>query len=516
MIGMFTSAAARSAGGWMGARAVAGGLAGAVIGGDDSSMFKGALLGAMGPGVGGLKRGATMAVGKMAQGGIPLVSGMAKSGHMGRRILGAGLLGGAAKATYGITHGDNIREFQESRYGAGAATDARLAGTRMAGTAGAVLLGTAAVGMGLGMYKGPLNVAKGGMNAVGGAWGAAGRGLAGGRNFGRGLVGMRDVGASQVRGVTDIFEASSRGHHAGSSLRRGVGKMMVGRIEMQAAAFETVAQGSINAVGGTIRGAGAVRKAGASAFASLGKVTANLDGATWTGPRKIALRAQGAMRGLRGQGMGSAAGEYGASARGQWGAFQGKAGAPRVGAARRRVTGAVRPELEMGYGFGLQARGAVINAGIKGGEIAQGLTNHAQRWKYGVTQAAGRAVGGIGPAVGNMGGSAVSGGKSILGTPGNVGKFGRVGPEIQPSGLRGSHFNPERSPYLYTAAGGVAAGLMLGGTDAARRKRGKNMPEGFITAMNSAPRGGIHPALNFATQGLTLRTHNRRKRRVLD
>ena len=73
-----------------------------------------------------------------------------------------------------------------------------------------------------------------------------------------------------------------------------------------------------------------------------------------------------------------------------------------------------------------------------------------------------------------------------------------------------------RHPNLTAAGGGVGLGVIVGGSNAARRNRGKNFPEGTIRAMRSAPRGGIHPALNFSTQGLTLRTHNRRKRRVLD
>lgn len=471
-------------------RAAVGGIAGAVLGGDEG-LVKGAALGAIAPGFGAISKGLGMSSAKLATTGLPVLG----SGKFGRRLIGAGAFGAAGMGVHSATHDPNVRELYESRFGVGPMTDMKINAIEGLGTAaqaagfvtgGATLFGLGPVNIaakGLRpLYKGTELFNKG-FDAAGRGLGAAGRGIAA-------LPGAPGAIAKSVRAGKRNFSAGYRGlDEAPDFLFGGMGQMS-GRFDPFSRAYgigvatQTARQAGINAFK-TLRGAAG----------TLRRSTATLDDATWTGPRRVGLRAQGFMAGIKGKGVENIIRGWGASGRGAWGNFKGKAGAPRVGAARRRVTGAVRPDLEMGYGFGLKARGAVINAGIKGIEMGQSVTAHAQRWTHSVMRGGSSAMSSM---LGSTGGA-------IVGAPGAALGAGKAlaGPFI-------------RHPNLTAAGGGVAAGMMLGGTNAARRKRGKNFPEGNIRAMRSAPRGGIHPALNFSTQGLTLRTHNRRKRRVLD
>jgi len=70
---------------------------------------------------------------------------------------------------------------------------------------------------------------------------------------------------------------------------------------------------------------------------------------------------------------------------------------------------------------------------------------------------------------------------------------------------------PARASLIAGAAAGAGAGM----ASQAYKPRNNIAPEGIIQGIQSAPRGGINPSLQFSTQGLTLGIHNRRQRRIV-
>lgn len=62
---------------------------------------------------------------------------------------------------------------------------------------------------------------------------------------------------------------------------------------------------------------------------------------------------------------------------------------------------------------------------------------------------------------------------------------------------------------------GAGAGIGVGAHAYSQRPQYGMAPEGTITGIRSAPRGGISPSLQMSTQGLSLNIHSRRKRRVV-
>lgn len=70
---------------------------------------------------------------------------------------------------------------------------------------------------------------------------------------------------------------------------------------------------------------------------------------------------------------------------------------------------------------------------------------------------------------------------------------------------------PARASLIAGAAVGAGAGI----ASQAYNPRNNIAPEGMIQGIQSAPRGGINPSLQFSTQGLTLGIHNRRQRRIV-